>query len=95
MTVVMPRILILGRDTCEDTIRSRAHLAARKIPYEYRNVELDEEADALNRSFNGGIRVTPTILLGDPDSPSSVLTEPSDEELDEAIAKAPASPYPA
>jgi len=94
MTVVMPRILVLGRDTCEDTIRSRAHLGARGIPYEYRNVELDPEADALNRSFNDGVRVTPTILVGDPEAPSSVLSEPSDDELDAAIAKAPASPYP-
>ena len=95
MTVVMPRILILGRDTCEDTIRSRAHLDARGIPYDYRNVEQDAEADARNRSFNGGVRVTPTILVGDSESPTRVLSEPSDEELDAAIAEAPASPYPA
>ena len=95
MTVVMPRILILGRDTCEDTIRSRAHLDARGIPYDYRNVEQDAEADARNRSFNSGVRVTPTILVGDPESPARVLSEPSDDELDAAIAESPASPYPA
>ena len=95
MTVVMPRILVLGRDTCEDTTRSRAHLGARGIPFEYRNIELDPEADALIRSFNDGERVTPTILLGDPDAPARVLSEPSNDELDAAIAEAPASPYPA
>jgi glutaredoxin len=86
MTGSMPQILVLGRDTCEDTIRSRAHLAARGIPYIYGNVELDEAADARNRSFNGGDRVTPTILIGDPAAPSRVVVEPSDDELDAAIA---------
>jgi glutaredoxin len=78
-------ILILGRDTCEDTIRSRDFLRTMGIPYVYRNVELDPEADARNRSYNGGDRVTPVILVGDPASPTVVLIEPSDEELGRAI----------
>lgn len=78
-------ILILGRDTCEDTIRSRGHLHLLGAPYVYRNVELDPVADAWNRSFNDGERRTPVILVGDPDHPSAVLIEPSDEELDAAI----------
>jgi glutaredoxin len=83
-----PPILILGRDTCEDTTRSRAHLTARAIPFVYRNVEFDPEADAINRSYNEGVRVTPVILIGDPQSPARVVVEPSDEELDAAIAEA-------
>ena len=70
---VWPPILVLGRDTCEDTIRSRAHLAARGIAYGYRNVEVDAEADAINRSYNEGSRVTPVILIGDPDHPARAL----------------------
>jgi glutaredoxin len=88
---VYPPILVLGRDTCEDTIASRAHMDALGIPYSYRNVELDPDADAWNRSFNGGIRVTPTILIGDPANPGRVVTEPSDDELDAAIAAVPAA----
>jgi glutaredoxin len=80
-----PPILVLGRDTCEDTTRSRAHLARRGIPFAYRNVELDAEADAINRSYNEGARVTPVILIGDPARPGRVVVEPSDEELDAAI----------
>jgi glutaredoxin len=83
-----PDILILGRDTCEDTIRARGHLHLLGIPYVYRNVELDSLADAWNRSFNDGNRVTPVILIGDPDAPSAVLREPSNEELETAIASA-------
>ncbi len=81
-----PAILVLGRDTCEDTIRSRAHLDAQGIPYTYGNVELDPQADALNRSHNDGNRVTPTILIGDPDAPTRVVVEPSNDELDAALA---------
>ena len=86
-----PPILVLGRDTCEDTTRSRAHLTARGIPFSYRNVELDAEADALNRSYNAGVRVTPVILIGDPDRPARVVIEPSNDELDAAIAEVAAT----
>jgi glutaredoxin len=76
-----PPIVVLGRDTCEDTTMSRAFLHRAGIPYVYRNIDLDPEADALNRSFNGGEVVTPVILVGDPSTPGVVLIEPSDEEL--------------
>ena len=81
-----PEIVVLGRDTCEDTIRSRDYLHEIGVPYVYRNVELDPTADALNRSYNDGERKTPVILVGDPRNPSSVLVEPSDEVLWAAIA---------
>ena len=80
-------VLILGRDTCEDTIRSRGYLTERGIPYAYRNVEIDPDADARNRSYNGGDRVTPVILVGDPDQPTVVLIEPSDDELEAAVTR--------
>jgi len=86
-----PPILVLGRDTCADTVRSRAHMDASSIPYTYRNVELDGEADALNRSYNDGLRKTPTILIGDPVEPGRVVVEPSDDELDAAIAEVAAA----
>ena len=82
-----PEIVVLGRDTCEDTIRSRDYLNDLGVPYVYRNVELDPVADALNRSFNDGERKTPVILVGDPDNPAAALIEPSDEELQAAIAR--------
>ena len=81
-----PEILILGRDTCEDTNRSRGHLHRLGIPYVYRNVDLDSMAADWNRSFNSGEMVTPVILVGDPDRPFAVLIEPSDDALVAAIA---------
>ena len=80
-----PEVLVLGRDTCEDTIRARDHMRELGVPYVYRNVELDPTADAWNRSFNDGERRTPVILVGDPDRPAAILIEPSDDDLDAAI----------
>jgi glutaredoxin len=81
-------VLVLGRDTCEDTIRARDHLRERGVRYRYGNVEFDPEADARNRSYNGGERVTPVILIGDPAEPATVLIEPSNDELDGALGLA-------
>jgi len=74
-------ILVLGRDTCEDTVRSIALLRARGISFDYLRVDEDTAADAWVRRLNGGECRTPTILVGDPDAPDVVLREPSDEEL--------------
>jgi glutaredoxin len=81
-----PPILIFGRDTCEDTTRSRAHLSERAIAFTYRRVDDDPEADAWIRRLNDGAWVTPTILIGNPSDPRTILREPSNDELDEALA---------
>ncbi len=57
-----PAILILGRDTCEDTTQARAHLDARGIPYDYRRVDREPDADVWIRRLNDDVWVTPTIL---------------------------------
>jgi glutaredoxin len=84
----MPQILVLGRDTCEDTLQSRAFLTRQRIPFHYLSWEQDAEIEAEIRSHNDGDLVTPTIIIGDPDNPSKVLVEPTDEELDRAIIEA-------
>jgi glutaredoxin len=83
-----PLILVLGRDTCEDTTRSREHLTAQGIEFTYLHVDLDPDADAWIRRLNGGEWKTPTILIGDPEQPSHTLREPTNEELDAAIGEA-------
>ena len=89
---MLPIVTVLGRDTCSDSTRLRAHLGAEAIEHDYRDVELDPAADRLIRSFNGGERVTPTVLLGDPANPWLVLIEPSDQEFDEALGAATLEP---
>jgi glutaredoxin len=79
--ISLPLILVLGRDTCEDTTRSRALLVRRGIPFTYLKVDEDADADAWIRRLNDGAWRTPTILIGDPHRPDVILREPSDEEL--------------
>jgi glutaredoxin len=83
-----PPIVMLGRDTCEDTTRSRALLDGRGIPFSYLKVDEDAAADAWIRRLNDGGWRTPTILIGDPDQPAAILREPSDEELLAALGLA-------
>jgi glutaredoxin len=78
-------ILILGRDTCSDTTRSRIHLQARGIGFRYLKVDEDPDAEAWIRRLNEGLQVTPTILIGNPEDPDMTLREPSNDELDAAI----------
>jgi glutaredoxin len=80
-----PPILVLGRDTCDDTVRSIAYLDERGVPFAYLQVDQDVEADAWIRRLNGGAWRTPTILIGDPSAPDEILREPSDEELGTAL----------
>ena len=82
MTVhALPPILVLGRDTCEDTVRSRDLLVRRGVPFTYLKVDEDAAADAWIRRLNDGEWRTPTILIGDPERPQTILREPSDEVL--------------
>jgi glutaredoxin len=80
-----PPILVLGRDTCEDTVRSLALLGRIGVPFTYLKVDEDAAADAWIRRLNDGKWRTPTILVGDPDRPETILREPSDAELQAAL----------
>ena len=80
-----PPVLVLGRDTCEDTVRSLALLVRLGVTFTYLKVDEDEAADAWIRRLNDGKWRTPTILVGDPDRPEMILREPSDAELQAAL----------
>ena len=79
------RIVVLGRDTCEDTTRSRRYLDERRIAYDYFRVDRESAADEWIRSLNDDVWITPTILIGDPRNPDAILREPTNEELDAAL----------
>jgi mycoredoxin len=83
-----PPIVILGRDTCDDIVRSRGRLVRRQIPFTSLKVDEDAAADAWIRRLNGGTRRTPTIVSGDAERPALILREPTDEELEAALGLA-------
>ncbi|MSQ13633.1 MAG: NrdH-redoxin [Dehalococcoidia bacterium] len=73
----MARITVYGKVTCEDTIRSRKLLDAKRIAYDWVDVELSAEGRRIAAEKNNGKLNTPTIVFDD----GAVLVEPSDEQL--------------
>ena len=83
-------VKVYGADWCEDTTRTREHLDAQKIAYDYIDVEQDKAAEAMITKLNNGKRKTPTVDLG---GGEKILIEPTNDELDEALnALRPLSP---
>ena len=77
-------------DAVPDLVKGLASppcLDAQGIPYKYFRVDREPTADEWIRSLNDDVWITPTILIGDPNDPSQILREPSDEELDAAIRR--------
>ena len=77
-------ITVYGADWCEDTRRSLRHL--RRLGVAYRYLNIDEDAEALERAkaLNDGVRRTPTIDLG---VGGSALVEPENDTLSGALVE--------
>ncbi|MGD9895002.1 MAG: glutaredoxin domain-containing protein, partial [Dehalococcoidia bacterium] len=73
----MADIVVYGAPWCPDCKRSKKFLAEHRVPYDW--VDIDADQDGLRRveEIQGGGRSIPTIVFPDGD----VLTEPSDEDL--------------
>jgi mycoredoxin len=78
------RVTVYGVDECKDTRRTRAHLDALGVAYEYVNLEEDPEAERRVREWNDGKRRTPTLVL-EHGARRERLSVPSDTTLDVAL----------
>jgi mycoredoxin len=78
------RIRVYGADWCPDTQRTRHQLESLGVPYEYVDVERDEDASEQVKEWNGGRRVTPTVVLptGNVVTGEDRLAAPGDDELE-------------
>jgi glutaredoxin len=76
----MADIKVYGADWCPLTKNTRAHLDELEIPYKYINIDHDKQAAKWVADQNDGKEKKPTL-----DIDGQVLTEPTDEELDEAL----------
>lgn len=78
----MAEVVYYGADWCRDCIRSKALLKKLDVEYEERNVEqvaaYAEEAQGISGRTN-----IPVIKFAD----GEFLVEPSDDELEKALAK--------
>lgn len=71
------KIKMYATTWCGDCRLAKRWFDARNIPYEWINIEEDEEAAAYVLEVNRGFRSVPTIVFPD----GSVLVEPSPREL--------------
>ncbi len=76
-------IKVYGADWCPSTQRTLQHLRGLQIPHEYIDIERDPAAREWVKRQNGGKEKKPTV-----DIQGEVLSEPSNPELDDALAGA-------
>lgn len=84
----MPLPLILyGATDCDDTERVRHRLHRLAIPFQEVNIDEDDEAERFVMFVNRGYRSTPTLVFGGGKF-KIVVTEPTDQELDQVLIRA-------
>ena len=66
-------LVIIGADWCWDCRQAKYLLDQNKIPYQWIDIDQDEEAEQIVLKINQGMRIIPTILFED----GSALVEPS------------------
>ncbi len=71
------KIKMYATTWCGDCRMAKRWFDSHNVPYEYINIEDDENAAAFVVKVNGGARSVPTIIFPD----GSVLVEPSAREL--------------
>jgi mycoredoxin len=71
------KIVLYGTTWCGGSRRCRLLLDRYGVPYQWVDIDQDEQAEKLVESLNRGYRSVPTIVWPD----GSKLTEPTEEEL--------------
>lgn len=81
------KIVVYGTDECRDTQRTRRQLESLGVAYDYVDVDRDRAANLQVTEWNGGRRVTPTVVLPESNvvTGTSRLAAPSNEELEERL----------
>ena len=75
------QIRMFGAPWCPDCKRAKQFLNEQRIPYEWNDIDQDEDARAYVQRVNNGRQIIPTILLSD----GSLLVEPTNAELAEKL----------
>ena len=80
----MAEIQLYGASWCPDCRRAKKFLSDQRVPFDWHDIDGDEEGIRLVEERNGGKRIIPTLLFAD----GSHLAEPTNEELAEKIGLA-------
>ena len=75
------KIILYGTTWCGGSRRCRLVLDRNGIPYQWVDIDQDEQAGKLVESLNRGNRSVPTIVWPD----GSKLTEPTEAELEKKL----------
>lgn len=75
------KIKFYGAAWCPDCRRAKEFLGGKGVEYEYIDLEKDPNAAAEVERINNGLQSIPTIIFPN----GSVLAEPSNEQLQEAL----------
>lgn len=75
--MVEQQIKMYGALWCPDCRRAKQFLDVRGIPFEWHDIDQDEQAGAYIEEVNNGNRSIPTIVFPD----GSILVEPSNARL--------------
>ena len=79
----MATVKVFGADWCSMTKNTLAHLKRVGVPYTYVDIDNDDEARKWVAAQNNGKEKKPTL-----DIDGSILTEPSNSELDDVLKRA-------
>lgn len=74
----MKPIVVYGASWCPDCRRTKRFLDGHKIPYEWHDIDEDDQALRIVQEIQDGGRTIPTVVIDDGLGP---LFEPTDEEL--------------
>ena len=75
------RIRMFGAPWCPDCKRAKQFLNEQRVPYEWNDIDQDEEARTYVQQVNDGRQIIPTIVFSD----GSILVEPSNAVLAEKL----------
>jgi len=77
------RIIMYGTTWCPDCVRAKQLLTRKGIPFDWIDIEKDDQARAHVEKVNKGLRKVPTIIFPE----GSVLVEPSNADLEAQISQ--------
>lgn len=75
--MVQQQIQVFGAPWCPDCKQSKQFLNEQRVPYEWKDIDQDEQARAYVQQVNDGKQIIPTIVFPD----GTVLVEPTNAEL--------------
>jgi mycoredoxin len=86
--MLQPTLKVYATDWCFDCRRVKRFLTELDIPFEWINIDRDQQAEQFVLRVNCGMRSVPTIVFAD----GTTLTEPTNTQLSHKLGLPPSTP---